>query len=63
MFYSWLCDKSEDNVVDTYRSKMSEYFKDSKENIHNMLNRLLKLGFVEREVKGVGEYGKLKLLK
>lgn len=63
VFYSWLCDKSENNVVDAYRSKMSEYFKDSKENIHNMLNRLLKLGFVEREVKGVGEYGKLKLLK
>lgn len=63
IFYSWLCDRSKYSVVDTYRSKMSKYFNDSKENIHNMLNRLLKLGFVEREVKGVGEYGKLKLLK
>lgn len=63
VFYSWLCDRANNFIVDAFRNKMSEYFNDSPQSIHNMLQRLYKLGFVEREEKSNGIYGKLKLLK
>ena len=63
IFYSWLCDRAKDNIVDAYRSTIAKYFNDKESNIHNMLQRLYKLKFVERAEYYKGIYGKLKLLK
>lgn len=63
IFYSWLCDRAKDNIVDAYRSNIAKYFNDKESNIHNMLQRLYKLKFVERAEYYSGIYGKLKLLK
>jgi len=63
IFYSWLCDRAKDNIVDAYRSTIAKYFNDKETNIHNMIQRLYKLGFVERAEYYKGIYGKLKLLK
>lgn len=63
IFYSWLCDRAKDNIVDAYRSKIAKYFNDKESNIHNMIQRLYKLKFVERTEYYRGIYGKLKLLK
>jgi predicted transcriptional regulator len=63
IFYSWLCDKAKNNIVDAYRSNIAKYFNDKETNIHNMIQRLYKLGFIERAEYYKGIYGKLKLLK
>ena len=63
VFYSWLCDRAKNNIVDAYRSTIAKYFNDKETNIHNMIQRLYKLGFVERPEYYKGIYGKLKLLK
>ena len=63
VFYSWLYDKAKDNIVDAYRSTIAKYFNDKETNIHNMIQRLYKLGFIERAEYYKGIYGKLKLLK
>lgn len=63
IFYSWLCDRAKNGVVDAYRSLLAKYFNDKESNIHNMIQRLYKLKFVERAEYYRGIYGKLKLLK
>lgn len=63
IFYSWLCDRAKNGVVDAHRKIMAKYFNDKETNIHNMLQRLHSIGFVERESDSIGNYGKLKLLK
>lgn len=63
IFYSWLCDRAKNGVVDAHRKIMAKYFNDKETNIHNMLQRLHSMGFVERESDSMGNYGKLKLLK
>lgn len=67
VFYSWLCDKAKDGMLEIKRDTMAKCFGEpqdvGKRNIHNMMQRLYELGYIRREAISTGEYGKIQLLK
>ena len=67
VFYSWLCDKAKDGMLEIKRDTMAKYFGEpqdvGKRNIHNMMQRLYEHGYIRRETISTGEYGKIQLLK